>query len=96
MKQWPNIGSKVTFKGTSRFWFTNIVEDANSLLKIGKEYTVSKLELASSWCAVILEEFPDKKFSLNWFDYPKELTTNEALKLEGRTIPITLEELKTK
>jgi hypothetical protein len=37
MKQWPKSGSKVTFKGTTKFWFTNIVEDANKLLEVGKE-----------------------------------------------------------
>lgn len=59
MKEWPKLGSKATFKGTTQFfWFTNILKDANELLEIGKEYTISKLELASSWCAVILEEFP--------------------------------------
>ena len=83
MKQWPKRGTKVTFKGTTQpFWFTNILKDANELLEIGKEYTITKIELASSWCAVILEEFPDKKFSLSWFDYEKELTTEEAVKIE--------------
>ena len=82
MKQWPKIGSKVTFKGTTKFWFTNIVEDANTLLVVSKEYTIAKLELASSWCGVVLEEFPEHKFALNWFTHEKELTTPEAMKLE--------------
>jgi len=86
MKQWPKIGSKVTFKGTHMFWFVNIVKDANELLEVGKEYTITKLELASSWCAVIIEEFPDKKFSLSFFDYVKELTTEEELKDEKDTL----------
>ena len=83
MKAWPKSGSKATFRGTTQpFWFTNILKDANDLLEIGKEYTITKIELASSWCAVILEEFPDKKFSLSWFTYNKDLTTEEAMKLE--------------
>ena len=83
MKQWPKSGSKVTFRGvTQPFWFSNIIKDANDLLEIGKEYTITKIELASSWCAVILDEFPDKKFSLSWFDYEKELTTEEAVQIE--------------
>ena len=82
MKQWPKVGSKVTFRGTTMFWFVNIVKDANELLEVGKEYTISKLELASSWCGVVLEEFPDHKFSLSFFDYDKELTTEEELKNE--------------
>lgn len=94
MKEWPNIGSKVTFKGTTKFWFTNIIEDANKLLEVGKEYTVSKIQLASSWCGVVLEEYPEKIFALNWFEYKEELTTNEVYKLEGRPIPKALNEYK--
>ena len=94
MKQWPKIKSKATFRGTTKFWFVNIIEDANQLLEVGKEYTISKLELASSWCGVVLEEFPDKKFSLSFFDYDKVLTTKEELEIEERYIPLTLEELK--
>lgn len=82
MKQWPKIGSKIMYVGTHTFWFTNIVEDANKLLETGKHYTVSKLELASSWCGVRLEEIPDKLFSLSFFHYPKELSTEEATKIE--------------
>jgi hypothetical protein len=83
MKDWPKAGSKATFGGTSEwFFFQNILKDANDLLEIGKEYTITKIELASSWCAVTLDEFPDKKFSLAWFSYEKELTTEEVIKLE--------------
>jgi hypothetical protein len=31
---------------------------------------------------VILDEFPEKKFSLSWFKHEKELTTEEAMKIE--------------
>lgn len=83
MKQWPKNGSKAIFRGTSKwFFFNNILKDANDLLEIDKEYTITKIELASSWCAVILDEFPDKQFSLSWFNYEKELTTEEAMKIE--------------
>jgi len=95
-KHWPKIGSKATFRGVHHFWFVNIIKDANELLEIGKEYTISKLELASSWCGVILEEFPDKLFALSFFDHQKELTTNEEMEAEGRLIPMTLEELKSR
>ena len=84
-KYWPNIGSKIIYRGTHQFWFTNIVKDANDLLEVGKQYTISKLELASSWCGVRLEEIPDKKFALSFFDYPKELTTEQAIKNENNT-----------
>ena len=93
-KQWPKVGSKATFKGTTQFWFTNIKKDAEDLLEVGKEYTVAKIELASSWCGVILEEFSDKKFSLNWFSYEKDLTTKEQHEVEGRMPILTLEELR--
>jgi hypothetical protein len=103
MKEWPKAGSKATFKGTTKwFFFNNILKDANELLEIGKEYTISKIELASSWCAVILDEFPEKKFSLSWFDYKKELTLEEAMKVEREaweTVKYefkSLEELKDK
>jgi hypothetical protein len=93
-KQWPKVGSKVTYEGTHHFWFTNIIKDANELLEVGKEYTISKVELASSWCGVRLEEFPEKLFALSFFMYDKDLTTQEQNAIEGR-IPIrTLEELK--
>ena len=83
MKQWPKLGTKITFKGTAKwFFFNNIIKDANELLEIGKVYTITGIELASSWCGVQLEEFPDKKFSLSWFNYEKELTTQEATQLE--------------
>jgi hypothetical protein len=70
MKPLPDIGSKITYKGTPQyFWFKNIIEDANNLLVIGKEYTIFKMRLNSSWISVVLEEFPDHKFSLSFFDY---------------------------
>ena len=95
-KKWPKVGSKAAYKGTHMFWFTNIIKDAEELLGVGKEYTVAKLVLASSWCGVRLEEFPDKVFALSFFTYDKDLTTQEQHAIEGR-IPIrTLEELKNK
>jgi len=99
MKEWPKEGSKVRFKGVHQFWFVNIVKDANELLDLGKEYTIKKLELASSWCAVILEEFPEHKFSLGFFEYDKDLTTQEVQKIERENMeneykPLSLEEYK--
>lgn len=84
MKQWPKIGSKIRFREASRwFWFTDMVKDAEELLEPGKEYTVSSLSLGSSWCGVVLEEFPAHKFSLSWFEYPEELTTEEVREQEN-------------
>jgi hypothetical protein len=91
MKQWPRIGSKVKFKGAHKvFWFKNIVENAEKNLEIGKEYTVSKLHLASSWCGVELEEFGDMEFSLSFFTHEKELTTEEV-----RSIDIAAQDTET-
>ena len=79
MKQWPKVGSKVIFEGSSEwFFFQNILKDANDLLEIGKEYTISNVQINSSWCSISLKEFPEKKFSLSWFNYDKDLTTEEV------------------
>jgi hypothetical protein len=101
MKQWPRIGSKVTYRGAPKlFWFKNIVENAEKNLEIGKEYTVSKLHLASSWCGVELEEFGDMEFSLSFFTHEKELTTEEVRSIDKATWDsvayefVTLKELK--
>ncbi len=59
---------KVIFKGVKQFWFTNIVRDAEENLVIGNEYTIKGIIPASSWTAIILEEFPDLKFSYSWFE----------------------------
>lgn len=91
-KQWPSVGDKITFRGTHVFWFKNIVEDANTLLELGKEYTIKRLELASSWCGVILDEFPDTTFALSFFNYEAKLTTQEVM--DDRYIFTSLEELK--
>jgi hypothetical protein len=67
---WPLPGDKVIFKGVkSRFWFTDIVDNANTLLEIGKQYTLKMVEPASSWVCVRLEEFPEHDFALYFFDY---------------------------
>jgi hypothetical protein len=83
MKQWPRIGSKIEYIGANpNFWFTCIVKNAENNLEIGKEYTVAKLHLASSWCGVELEEFGDTEFSLSFFKHEKELTTQEVNNLK--------------
>jgi hypothetical protein len=69
MKQWPKVGSKVTFIGAQHFWFKNVTNYANDLLQVGQEYTISKVEPLSSWCKIYLEEFPGKVFSLSFFNY---------------------------
>lgn len=79
---WPRIGSKAKFKGVHYFWFTNIIKDAETFLEIDKEYTIIKLQLASSWCGVVLEEFPEKTFALSFFEHENALTTDEVRAIE--------------
>jgi hypothetical protein len=73
MNEWsPKLKhkTKVIYKGpTDGFWYKSIIENANKLLEVGKEYTISEIGLNSSWTSVILEEFPNHKFSLSFFDY---------------------------
>lgn len=55
----PKVGEKIIFtKPTKWHWFTNVIED-EKLLEVGKEYTVKKVEIASSASYVYLEEFWD-------------------------------------
>jgi len=70
MKTLP-IGTKVTFKTPMlAHWFTNVVED-QKLLEVGKEYTIRKVEVASSATYIWLEELPvyDEERNLPFFNY---------------------------
>jgi len=63
-------GDKVTFYGVPKFYYPhyiNMGEWAEERLEVGKEYTVAKCEVYSSWSAVWLEEFPDYFFNANFF-----------------------------
>lgn len=66
---WPLPGTKIRYKGTHKFWFTNIVKNAEDNLEIGKEYTIKSISPASSWCEVMVKEFPDMSLALSFFDY---------------------------
>ena len=66
--EWPRPGSKLRYRGTHTFWFTNIIEDAEKHLEVGALYTLSKISLASSWSAVSLEETGDTVYSLSFFE----------------------------
>lgn len=70
MKTLP-AGTKVKFKTPMlAHWFTNVVED-QKLLEVGKEYTIKKVEVASSATYVWLEEIPvyDEERDLPFFNY---------------------------
>ena len=72
IKQWPKVGDKITFNGVKTFWYWSIIKAAQELLEVGKEYTVSKCEPFSSWVAVELEEFPETRFTLSFFEYKND------------------------
>lgn len=61
MKQFPKVGDKIRAKKIFPEWYyphyTCMVERINKNLEPEKEYTVSKIEVYSSWVAVWLEEF---------------------------------------
>ena len=61
-------GSKIRYRGTTQFWFANIIANADRELRIGEVYTLKSIELASSWACITLEETGDTEFSLGFFD----------------------------
>lgn len=61
------VEDKIVFNGIKVFWLLNMMEEAKSKLKIGNEYTIKEIWPASSWTAVVLEEFPDVMFNYHWF-----------------------------
>ena len=75
MKQkWPKIGDKLKFTGKTFAFHTNVMKNADKLL-LGQEYTVREVDVASSWCLIKLQEFPETEvygedwFSLSFFDW---------------------------
>ena len=48
------IGYKVKIDKILPFWYTDVIENAEKLDK-NKEYTVSKISLASSWTSICLD-----------------------------------------
>lgn len=72
--RWPRPGSKLRYRGTHRFWFTNIIKDAEAHLDVGVVYTLAKINLASSWAAVTLEETGDIVYSLGFFEVAEKVS----------------------
>ena len=64
---WPKAGSKLKYKGTHHFWFTNIIQNAHSL-KLNEVYTLNSIDVFSSWVRIRLEEFPELDFALSFFE----------------------------
>lgn len=77
-KQWPKAGDKITFTGVKHFWYWTVIKAAQELLEVGKVYTVSKCEPFSSWVAIELEEFPETRFTLSFFDYENKEKLTES------------------
>ena len=65
--KWPKIGDKITYVGVHRFWLTNIVKNAEDNLVPGTRYTITSINVASSWASVKLEGFGDMEFALGFF-----------------------------
>lgn len=78
LSMFPKAGDKLTRKKIlPEFYYphyTEMVEFTKENLKEDIEYTVSKCEVYSSWCAVWLEEFPDddRFFNLSSFNFKNE------------------------
>lgn len=67
-QRWPAKGDKLVAKNNQiKHWFRSVTENC-AKLEIGREYTVKNCEVASSWCAVELEEL-DGDFSLAAFEW---------------------------
>jgi hypothetical protein len=66
---WPLPGSKIRYKGTHTFWFTNIIKNAEDNLEVGKEYTIKSIAPAGSWCEVKVQEFPEISLALSFFEH---------------------------
>jgi hypothetical protein len=77
MKIWPKVGDKVKYKGVSATWFKDLIENAENLLKLDEEYTLSRITVNSSWCSVLLEETGNALFSLSFFEYEPKQTEKE-------------------
>ncbi len=67
--EFPKPGTKVKYKGTHMFWFTNMIENAKKNLVVGQEYTLKTVDIASSWVRVQLEETGDLDYALSFFTY---------------------------
>ncbi len=70
----PRRGDKLKFKGVPSMYypmFISVGKFANENLKIGQEYTVEKVEVNSSWCAIWLEGFGENFFNLSFFEKQK-------------------------
>jgi hypothetical protein len=65
----PSVGDKLKFIGVPKVYypmFTNMRKEAAEHLEDGKVYTVTRVEVYSSWCAVWVDN-KDVMFNLQFF-----------------------------
>jgi hypothetical protein len=67
-RRFPKAGAKLRFKQSHSFPYTDMAANADQELTVGEVYTLKTIELASSWAAITLEEKPEMRFSLGYFD----------------------------
>lgn len=56
--QFPQVGDKVIFTGVPKFYYPHFIDmgdRARRRLVLNQEYTVTKVEIYSSWCSVEVE-----------------------------------------
>lgn len=62
------LNKQVMYTGTKRFWFTNIIEDAENQLVVGRTYVVASVEVFSSWTSIRLKGLEEYEFPKSWFE----------------------------
>lgn len=80
LEGFPKPGAKLRYRGTTQFWFANLIDNAERELRIGETYTLHSIKLALSWACINLEETGETKFSLGFFD---ELPASEQQSTSG-------------
>jgi len=68
LERFPKQGDKLRYRGTTQFWFTDLIANAERELLIGEIYTLRSITLALSWACITLEETGDTEYSLGFFD----------------------------
>ncbi len=68
LDNFPKPGDKLIFRGVNSFWFTDIIKNAIDNLIIGNIYTISEIEVYSSWAMVRVEETGDVEYALAFFE----------------------------
>ena len=61
-------GDRLRFLGTREFWFTDIVAEAERLLRVGEVYTLKSVRAFSSWTEITLAETGSTPYNDVWFE----------------------------